>query len=122
MSNRSLMDALESRQTSGTAESTNASVPMRRNSLVALGTDTGFQHRKRNYDLLVDKSEVCFVVIDNSGSMECSDGKIFSREGAEDESSFGQGDDIAPELLLNRKERIAKKGANSRTSVLLKSW
>jgi hypothetical protein len=36
-------------------------------------------HRQHAGDLVIDKSEASFLVVDNSGSMETYDGKIFAR-------------------------------------------
>jgi hypothetical protein len=119
MINRSLMDALEAGQGQGQGqgqEQEQGQVQVqgqgqgppatRRTSLfVDSSTDMASEHRKHSHDLVYDKSEICFVVIDNSGSMGGHDGKIFYRGECTEEITNDE-----PELVMNRREKINKRG------------
>lgn len=66
-------------------------------------------HRQHAGDLVIDKSEASFLVVDNSGSMETYDGKIFARH-TEHVAHTEE-----PELSFNQQERIKKEGYGSKS-------
>jgi hypothetical protein len=64
--------------------------------------------RDLSKDLVVDKSQVCYVVLDNSGSMAHNDGKIFFRHNRNEDHREVRPE---PELFYNQMEKISKKGS-----------
>ena len=91
MLNRSLMDLVESHhrreECDGEKEGEKEGASM---NVSSSSSTSAFVGRDRSNDLLVDKSEIFFAVIDNSGSMQGHDGKIFANhEGTIVKRGFG---------------------------------